>query len=613
MAKGQAIVRLTAETNDYESKIRQANKTFDGFMKGIGLSPAKFGTLAVAIGGTTAALKVAKDAFFNSEKNLDEWGRTVESSKSIYKGFLNAINTGDIRGFLSNMDTIVKAARDAYDALDELATYNAFNRVNIAKARAGLTDAIADYREGTGSKEAVSENSQRVIQELETKREKQLSAYVQSIRKVAAERGVNPAMLLKVMTGSYGSFQDLKNTKFSGRRTVFYGGGQFGGGGSYEEAFPVGTREKLAQAVQNLNDTEIDTLQAMGEAAEMTKIEINNQRKSVARILNGRSGGGGGGGRGGRGGSGGGGNTGNVIDYASDSIEAQEKLVQDLTEKWKKASAELRDGYNQQLTAAKNQLEVMQNPIRKMSEYESQLQSATMAGAGGGGNFSDKSFMNVGPLNVVGTFQILTQELQTLRDLQESALTTDEWENYGRAIEATEKKLKVFTGDVGNVYSEMSKAANAIQAVGGALQGIEDPAAKVMGIIAEAIATIALTFAKSLEGTFTPWDWIAGAATGVATMVSTIAAIKSATAGSFAHGGVIGGHSYSGDNQFAMVNAGETILTQAQAGILSSRINGLASQDYVLDAVIDGEKIRLVMNRNSRRRMHGEYVTTKGH
>ena len=39
-------------------------------------------------------------------------------------------------------------------------------------------------------------------------------------------------------------------------------------------------------------------------------------------------------------------------------------------------------------------------------------------------------------------------------------------------------------------------AADAINQVGGALAGLEDPAAKVMGIVAQAIATIALTFAN---------------------------------------------------------------------------------------------------------------------
>ena len=67
MAKGQAIVRLTAETNDYERKMRQADKTFNDFLKGIGLSVGKFSALSAAIGATTTAMKVAKDALIDRE------------------------------------------------------------------------------------------------------------------------------------------------------------------------------------------------------------------------------------------------------------------------------------------------------------------------------------------------------------------------------------------------------------------------------------------------------------------------------------------------------------------------------------------------------------------
>ena len=69
-----------------------------------------------------AALDVAKDAFLASEANVDEWGRVMDSSKSLYEGFLTALNTGDISGYLSRIDSIVKAARAAYDELDRLGT-----------------------------------------------------------------------------------------------------------------------------------------------------------------------------------------------------------------------------------------------------------------------------------------------------------------------------------------------------------------------------------------------------------------------------------------------------------------------------------------------------------
>ena len=58
----------------------------------------------IGLQAAEAALNVAKDAFFNNEEQLDEWGRVVESSHSLYTGFLNSLNTGDISGYLSNIN-----------------------------------------------------------------------------------------------------------------------------------------------------------------------------------------------------------------------------------------------------------------------------------------------------------------------------------------------------------------------------------------------------------------------------------------------------------------------------------------------------------------------------
>lgn len=91
-------------------------------------------------------------------------------------------------------------------------------------------------------------------------------------------------------------------------------------------------------------------------------------------------------------------------------------------------------------------------------------------------------------------------------------------------------------------------------------------------------------------------------------MMSTIETIHSATG--YAQGGVIDGNHYSGDMQIARVNAGETILTRAQAGNLVSQLDGGGLQNLRLSATISGEQIRLALNNNGRRTGRGEYVTT---
>ena len=116
------LADVTAELNDNGQAAQQSS----GFLEGLA---SKFtinvDALKLFNGGLTvakAALDVAKDAFFASESNVDEWGRTVQSAQGLYEGFLSAINNGDISGYLDRMGQIVQAARQAYNELDTLGT-----------------------------------------------------------------------------------------------------------------------------------------------------------------------------------------------------------------------------------------------------------------------------------------------------------------------------------------------------------------------------------------------------------------------------------------------------------------------------------------------------------
>ena len=181
------------------------------------------------------------------------------------------------------------------------------------------------------------------------------------------------------------------------------------------------------------------------------------------------------------------------------------------------------------------------------------------------------------------------------------------------------------TGETKNQSKEMSKdwsaAANAIQAVGSAMSQIEDPAAKVVGTIAQAIATIALGYAQATTSAakLGPWAWIAFAATGLATMLTTISAIHSATG--YAQGGMIKGNSYSGDNIGGMVdggaggfvglNAGEVVLNRAQTGNLASQLQGNGFGNSRLVGRLKGRDILISIDRELSATGKGQLATWK--
>ena len=77
-----------------------------------------------------------------------------------------------------------------------------------------------------------------------------------------------------------------------------------------------------------------------------------------------------------------------------------------------------------------------------------------------------------------------------------------------------------------------------------------------------------------------------------------------------ATGTIVPGNTYSGDQIPAMLNAGEVVLSKAQAGVIASDLQGGGMQNMNLQAIVTGEQLRFILNANSRRRGKGEYVTS---
>ena len=179
-------------------------------------------------------------------------------------------------------------------------------------------------------------------------------------------------------------------------------------------------------------------------------------------------------------------------------------------------------------------------------------------------------------------------------------------------------KLDVKTGNVEelgekvrSVSDNVNGAISVFGQLGQAMQDIDDPGAKVAGIIMEAIANVAGAFAKSLMGTFDPWSFIAASIAGVSTMISTVAAIKQVTSGNYASGGIIPGNSFSGDNmrgvlpngELVGLNSGELILNTAQQGAVASALqNNNPFGNLALSMNLKGEDIQICLDNNRMRR-----------
>ena len=722
------IDQAKAELNDVNKELGNTKQAeidtkggLEGLTSALGINIKTLAGWGTAIAAGKMALDVAKDAFFASESSVDEWGRTVAASQSLYEGFLTAINNGDISGYLSNMDSIVKAARLAYDELDKLGTMETIQAPQISKQQLenerirsmiqtgryiapqdGRKNAVFNGREmQTGDKltagqiRALEKQLQGGMQKMVKlvgnevdQTGKAINAYYNKLAKTNGmsfqefKRGTSSWAEFNKRIQGYEDYKKFENEHSSVRerynpttqeyesyvirdqeKNPYQQYAKWGtfrvdkdGDSSYKDL--VNLIRQRDQKVGQVYSTQAQSYRTMNRAEGFT----------VSKLM----------GKGGKGGK-----TGKTnIQYADDSIMAQEKLVSDLTQKWKTASGELREGYLKDLEEAQQKLAEMTGKANgpdldaMFPDMSKENYNTGYAGSAQAKYDSARADLALGPMNfdaintyissVKGmlkdadlgselyynmteklkdatTFSTILQEAMTSgvsavdlssvaqemkRKLLEGDIDEDTWQQFldqiNEKIEDSDLKLKidVNTGDVRKQSKEMAKdwqaAGSAIQAVGNAMQQIENPAAKVMGTIAQAVATMALSYSQAAASpavTGTGWGWIAFAATGVATMLSSIAAIKQATAG-FANGGVIPGNSMSGDNLRGItpdgtvygLNSQEIILNRAQQGNLASQLEGGSMQNLKIDWVLRSDKLYAVMNNRGRRTGKGELV-----
>ena len=341
------------------------------------------------------------------------------------------------------------------------------------------------------------------------------------------------------------------------------------------------------------------------------------------------------------------------VTFAEGSIAAQEKLIADLQKKWKEAADDdSRAKIKTQIEAATAELDRLTGKVKpieipvviegeggftenNIAALRKEIQDAMKGIEIGSGEYIIQAerltdlntFQNLLKTAVANGVQLDPMRLEGLFDDIDIGVDVpdeawqklvDEINTQLASLNLPQIELDVKTGsvkaasnDVVQLKGDWTQAAQAVAAFGSALASVEDPTAKVAGIIAEAIASVAAgaggAIAQASNGSAGgPWGWLAFAISATATMVSTIAAIKTATsAGKYAEGGVVGGNSYNGDKLMAWLNSGETVLNQNQAGRVLEGLQGAAvgmGRNLELTTKVSGEDLLIILNNTNRAR-----------
>ena len=601
MAK-DVIARLKADTSQWDSGLSRAGRSLDQFQqKNISLDAALQGSVRtlVRVGAqyasmgvaATAAMKVVKDAFMSSESNMDSWGGTVESVKSIYDSFCISLNNSSLDGWFSNMDNLIEKARQAYDAIDDLNTKMTIINPERVKIQGLITEQKEiirkNGRESDAGKAAVAEINrlEPILKDTYTQEAKMnYSAFEAEVKKKLEEAGLGnlDSKSYRWLMRSFSSESEYERLK-AGAKTTVVGTGRY-----------------------NLDE--------YGHAVgEEIKVSVKN---------------------------------------------TNQKLLDLFTDEW-------RAQYSQYLTASYS---------AKNSAFQVGIQDARYTRGGSGGNSSSSSSSSSsryssglsGSSDISGlafgatkSMKELNEELARYKKMKEEATTSFEYNEAIEGIEQVQKEIAVqpITLQLGvdaekivpiqeiinnffkehpitpemklptNFFPSVSKSAEdtanawkeatrAISNAGNAMTNLEDPSAKVAGIVMQAIANIALGFAQAsaspatgLAGVF---GWIAAVTAGVATMTATIAQIKSATE-YHAQGGMVGTSPFipkGTDTVPAMLTPGEIVLNAAQQRNMANNLQGTSNvvMQSSGESRISGEDIITVINAYGRRTGRGEIL-----
>ena len=594
-ALSQSLDQLKVRINDSKTELNEVNQSLvgggglkdalNGVASQFGMNIEQLTKFGGVLGATSVALKTAKDAFFASETNVDNWGRTVAASEGIYDSFLQTLNNGDFSGFLSRIGEVISKAHDAYNALDELNTRMTIINPERTRLQARSTElkAIirrqgADSEAGVKAKNELRQIEGMLSQAFKTESQLNMNAFKAQVDKKLADAGIKLGkkdydFLMRTFS-SDASFMAMKRGAKGSQGSDYIAGGSYDEGSTYK----YDTRNMNQKLLDLFTDEWRKENSALLNAAFSAKGAAASTMLSDARYL--KEGGGGSGGRSGRGGS---------IKTDQTELQKNQQTINELTQEYVNISDNANEATRARQEEIRQEIQLLEQRNNLLKLYAEQAQGKLQGG--------DVQTTGLGSGSFWGSF----------KDMKIEGLSEDQ-------MEKVRKGMASMNQTANDSKKSFQGAASAVSAMGNALGSIKDPGVQIMGMIGQAIASIALGFAQASakEGKGGIWYWIAATAAGLATMIATISSIHSATG--YAQGGIVQGNSYSGDNLYggpdAMVNAGELVLTRAQQSTLASQLQGGGLQNMNIAGRIKGTDIILSIDRSLK--LEGKQLLTWG-
>ena len=665
--------------NDNGQQAQQSSGMLDALASKFTINIDALKLFDMGLKAAGVALDVAKDAFFASETNVDEWGRTIASAEGIYNSFLQSLNSGNFSDFLNNIGQVTQAARDAYNALDELGTRMTIINPERAKLQARQQELRATIRrngqDSDVGKAALAELKQiepKLSQSFKTESQMNRKAFESLVKQRLAEGGINldQKSFRQFMStfSSDAAFRRLRNNA-SGSITQEVIPGQAYNPNAVRATRTVDTRNTEQKLLDLFTDEWRKANSGYLTAAYNAQGAAASNALGNSRYLKEKGGG-----------SSSGSSSGSKTTKAN--LEEINGLIPEAEAKVKSIQEQIRQSWdegrieelNGELVKAQEELKRLQDlgkpvdfdkmfPMKNLendqtsmpslSTFDKAIESARITISDRNIEIDQESIKSLLEVAVQYGLDELQPDFKSLQETMAEGLDVPDeaFENLQEKINeklkemgldpinldlktgklngdgdeekesGTEKLLKginKLSGGLNSIASglssfgielpkEISAAINVISGVGQIISGVQ-AVISLFSASDTVLKTQEIAQMTVLNGELTVLNSLLPELIAAAAIPFQLGGVVHAAQG---FSGTVPGMSYSGDNIPIMANAGEVVLTRAQAGVIADAVSGGDGGGGVLYTEVSGDALRIILDRSSRKRSKGKYMTTK--
>ena len=672
--------------NDNGQQAQQSSGMLDALASKFTINVDALKLFDMGLKAAGVALDVAKDAFLSSETNIDEWESKIASAEGVYNSFLQSLNSGNFSDFLNNIGQVTQAARDAYNALDELGTRMTIINPERAKLQARQQELRATIRrngqDSDVGRAALAELKQiepKLSQSFKTESQMNRKAFESLVKQRLAEGGINlDQKSFRQFMSTFSSDAAFRRLRNNARGSIYQEvvPGQAYNPNAVRATRTVDSRNTEQKLLDLFTDEWRKANSGYLTAAYNAQGAAASNALGNSRYLKETGGGSGSGSASGRSAS-------KSTQEEKDEFVEINGLIGEAQERVADLQKQIRESWDEgEITELKSKLKDAQKELKRLQDLGSepilttgisgfneqtmqawmQMQQGALSKSEFGSTEYSNIMSNIVDMNTLKTLleesiktgidvaeldlapfwekifdggnipdevwiklqEEINEKLKEMGiepiklDLKTGKLKGDGDEDKESGTEKLLKGINKLSGGLNSIVSglssfgielpkEISAAINVISGVGQIITGVSAIISLFSGQDT-VLKTQEITQLNILNGELTVLNSLLPELIAAEALPLQLGGVVHAAQG---FSGTVPGMSYSGDNIPIMANAGEVVLTRAQAGVIADAVSGGDGGGAVLYTEVSGDALRIVLDRSSRKRSKGKYMTTK--